>query len=105
MRKTHTRSGLENAAQNRPVALVKPSFARRFGIVILPALLFLAWIHPVGGQATMAVEPVAVRTTQPQKVTLKRSTTQPGTVCAFFEAELYAKVGGYLKKLYVDIGD
>jgi len=105
MRKAHTRSGSDNVACNRPSAFDKPTFALRFGIVIVSALLFLAWIPSFGGQATTAVEPVAVKTTQPRLVTLKRSTTQPGTVFAFYEVELYAKVGGYLKKLYVDIGD
>lgn len=105
MRKTHNLSGFESSAHNWPATLVEPLFARRSGIIMLPALLFLVWIPSVGGQTTTAVEPVAVRTTQPQKVTLRRTTTQPGTVCAFFEAELYAKVGGYMKKLYVDIGD
>lgn len=87
------------------ICLVKSWIARGGAVIILSALVFVAWMPRASGQGNGAVEPVAVRTTQPQKVTLRRSTTQPGTVCAFFEAELYAKVGGYLKKLYVDIGD
>ncbi len=46
-----------------------------------------------------------MQTTQPQQVTLRRSTTQPATVHAWFEAEIHAKVSGYLKSLSADIGD
>jgi len=46
-----------------------------------------------------------VQTTQPKKVTLRRSTTQPATVRGYFEAELHAKVSGYLKSVSADIGD
>jgi HlyD family secretion protein len=35
---------------------------------------------------------------------LTRTTTQPATVHAYFEARVYAKVSGYLKELRVDIG-
>ena len=52
-----------------------------------------------------AVDPVPVRTVQVRKVTLQRETTQPGTLHAFYEARVQAKVTGYLKELYVDIGD
>ena len=48
---------------------------------------------------------VAVQVVQPQKVDLRRTTTQPGTVHAFHEAEIYAKVSGYLMALDADIGD
>lgn len=47
----------------------------------------------------------AVKTTQASKVTLRRSTTQPASVHAFYEAELHAKVSGYLKSVAADIGD
>ncbi|MCH7558032.1 MAG: biotin/lipoyl-binding protein [Planctomycetes bacterium] len=85
--------------------MIEPSIVRCVSIFILSALMFAAWMPVAGGQGSATIDPVAVKTTQPKKVTLRRSTTQPATVRAFFEAELYAKVGGYLKKLYVDIGD
>ncbi len=78
---------------------------RYMGILVLSALIPAVWMQLAEGRSETTIEPVAVRTTQPKQVTLRRSTTQPATVCAFYEAELYAKVGGYLKKLYVDIGD
>jgi RND family efflux transporter MFP subunit len=36
---------------------------------------------------------------------LERTTTQPATLHAYYQAELFAKVSGYLKELKVDIGD
>lgn len=47
----------------------------------------------------------AVKTTQVKKAALRRSTTQPASVHAFYEAELHAKVSGYLKNVEADIGD
>lgn len=41
---------------------------------------------------------------KPTKRPLTRTTTQPATVHAFQQAEIYAKVSGYLKTLHVDIG-
>lgn len=100
-------SAFKNVALDRSVAapMVEPSIARCVGIFVLLALMFAASIPAVGSEGNGITDPVAVKTTQPKKITLRRSTTQPATVCAFFEAELYAKIGGYLKKLYVDIGD
>lgn len=46
-----------------------------------------------------------VKTVQAQKVTLRRSTTQPASVHAYYEAELHSKVSGYLKSVAADIGD
>lgn len=94
---------LKNAAFNRPVAA--SVVERCVCIFILAALVFAICMPTARGQDSATIDPVAVKVTQPQQITLRRSTTQPGTVCAFYEAELYAKVGGYLKKLYVDIGD
>ncbi|MHC4442654.1 MAG: efflux RND transporter periplasmic adaptor subunit [Planctomycetota bacterium] len=48
---------------------------------------------------------VAVKTTQPQRMTLKRTTEQPATVRAYFQVDIHAKVAGYLRTLHVDIGD
>lgn len=100
-------SAFKGVALNRSVAapVIEPSIVRSVGIFILPVLLLAAWAPVAGGKVSATIDPVAVKTTQPKQVTLRRATTQPATVCAFYEAELYAKVGGYLKELYVDIGD
>lgn len=42
---------------------------------------------------------------QPARKTLVRWTEQPGQIEAFEETPLYAKVAGYVEKMYVDIGD
>lgn len=49
------------------------------------------------GQETVTTVPVT-------RADLSRTTTQPATVHAYFEARVYAKVSGYLKELHVDIG-
>lgn len=45
---------------------------------------------------TFEETPIAVKTIHPQKKTLVRTLTLPGTVRPFAQAELYAKVSGYL---------
>ena len=49
-------------------------------------------------------ELVRVKVVRPQKTTLQQKTTQPATLHAYHQAELFAKVSGYLKELKVDIG-
>ena len=46
-----------------------------------------------------------VKVLRPQRTTLTLTTTQPTTVHAYHEAEIYARVAGYLDSLKVDIGD
>lgn len=48
---------------------------------------------------------VTVQTRSPERTSLPRTMTQPATVHAYFQAEVYAKVAGYLQQLNVDIGD
>lgn len=50
-------------------------------------------------------ELVQVEAIVPKKGGLPRTTTQPGSVHAFEEADLYAQTYGYLSELNVDIGD
>ena len=47
---------------------------------------------------------VTVKTLSPERTALERTTTQPAIVHAYHQAEIYAKVAGYLEKLNVDIG-
>lgn len=49
-------------------------------------------------------DPVPVKVLSPERTSLSRITTQPATVHAYYQAELYAKVGGYLETLGADIG-
>lgn len=49
--------------------------------------------------------PIAVRLVRARKGEVTRSITLPGEVKAYQQATLYAKVGGYLKKIAVDKGD
>ena len=49
--------------------------------------------------------PVRVKTLQPTRTTLVRTTTQPATVHANQQADIHAKVSGYLQAWSADIGD
>ncbi len=81
------------------------------GLIAASLLLAQEASRPKAGDAQTGagfphVQPaVTVRTVRAERVTLKRETTQPGTVHAFYEARLKAKVAGYLAELHVDIGD
>lgn len=49
-------------------------------------------------------EGAVVSTVAVTRADLTRTTTQPATVHAYFDARIYAKVSGYLKELRADIG-
>ena len=75
-------------------------------------ILFAA--RPVGSSAALglaslagvlaAQQPVVVRTVAPEQRALTLSSTQPGTAEAFYEADLGAKVSGFVSELSVDVG-
>ena len=60
--------------------------------------------HESSAQAGAPVQPIPVRTIQPSRRDLARETVQPASAEAFFEADLGAKVSGYVSELRVDIG-
>ncbi|MCB0719106.1 MAG: efflux RND transporter periplasmic adaptor subunit [Bacteroidetes bacterium] len=47
---------------------------------------------------------VVVSTVQPARTTLRRTSTQPATVRAYYKADIYAKAAGFLVDLKADIG-
>src|SRR5215217_5705771 len=49
--------------------------------------------------------PIAVRLVQPKKGDATRSITLPGSISAYQQATLYAKVAGYAKTVLVDKGE
>ena len=51
-----------------------------------------------------APAPVAVGVVKPQRKALRRVVEQPGTVRAYEETPLFAKVSGYVRKVRADIG-
>lgn len=55
--------------------------------------------------STDAQRLTVVRVIRPEVRSLKQRTTQPATIQAFQQAEIHARVAGYLKTLKVDIGD
>lgn len=74
------------------------------GLLLVALFLARGGARPREGDAQTAA-PVTVRTVRAERVTLKRETTQPGTVHAFYEAEVHAQVAGYVASLHADIGD
>jgi len=52
-----------------------------------------------------AAEPAAVEVIKPQRATMSRSFELPATIEAFEQADLLARVAGYIKEVKVDIGD
>ena len=72
-----------------------------------PALFSLSLVLIVTALADVAqaAKGPAVKTVSPQKITLRRTSSQPATVRAWHEAELFAKVAGYASKVTADIGD
>lgn len=59
----------------------------------------------LGLLGTHASAQTDVRVAEPERRNLELVTTQPGTAEAFYEADLGAKVSGYVGELLVDIGD
>lgn len=77
--------------------------------------VLLACLAGCGGPAVDAAEEgaagedgqthlVAVDAFVPERTDLQRTTTQPATVHAWYEARVFAKVSGYLDELRADIG-
>ncbi len=58
---------------------------------------------PVVPPLAEATEAVLVKAAKPRRETLHRSIEQPGTVRADEEAPLFAKLPGFVRKVYVDI--
>lgn len=87
----------------------------RFHLVMAPlACLFAAILLSGCGDAAApgAEDEVEAQSDAPtvsivkaERKTLKRTTTQPATVAAYFEADIHAKAAGYLTELKHDIGD
>src|SRR5262249_18347936 len=61
--------------------------------------------HQDAEKRAQADGPIPVDTTHLAKGGIARASTQVGTVHPYKEADLYAKVSGYLKELHVDYGD
>jgi RND family efflux transporter MFP subunit len=61
------------------------------------ALLLVCW-------NTAVAQPVAVRVVKPEHRELVLGSSQPATAEPFYEADLGAKVSGYVSELFVDVG-
>jgi HlyD family secretion protein len=73
-------------------------------VLVLSPLVIVLIVALLADVARAADKP-AVKTVSPQKTTIRRTSSQPATVRAWHEAELFAKVAGYASKVTADIGD
>jgi len=69
-----------------------------------PASSLVAVVLASLASGAVAQQPIAVRTVSPEPRTLVLSATQPATAEAFYEADLGAKVSGFVSELAVDVG-
>ena len=74
-------------------------------LVLVLSPLVLVLIVALLADVALAADKPAVKTVSPQKATIRRTSSQPATVRAWHEAELFAKVAGYASKVTADIGD
>jgi RND family efflux transporter MFP subunit len=72
-------------------------------LVLAAAALPIAFPAPSFAQPS-AAQPIAVHVAQPTRHDFARVSSQPGTAEAFYEADLGAKVSGYVSELLVDVG-
>ena len=104
----------------KPPAVTGPGrWSKRLAVVAAIGLvgLAVAWWAVAGRRAearkalpdanaeSEAAEPAAVRVVRPSPGGIRRTSAQIGSVQPFQEADLFAKVSGYLSKLHVDYGD
>jgi membrane fusion protein (multidrug efflux system) len=80
------------------------SLSARLTVIACVATLAGLGRHDSSAQAGASAQPAPVRLIQPSRRDLARETVQPATAEAFFEANLGAKVSGYVTELRVDIG-
>ncbi|HEU4619599.1 MAG TPA: efflux RND transporter periplasmic adaptor subunit [Gammaproteobacteria bacterium] len=83
----------------------RPSSATLLLAALAMPLGFAAPASTASAQTSPKDAPAAVRVVAPQRRDFELSSTQPGTAEAFYEADLGAKVSGYVSELDVDVGD
>ena len=74
-------------------------------LVLVLSPLVIVLIVALLADVALAADKPAVKTVSPQKTTIRRTSSQPATVRAWHEAELFSKVAGYASKVTADIGD
>jgi RND family efflux transporter MFP subunit len=104
-------NGQAGDGHSRPPESQQGTFAPRAPDLALLALALLLPLTGCNRPAEVAAPPQAsaaapsVTVVAPKKDTVRRTIDQPGRVEAFEETPIYAKIAGYVRKFYVDIGD
>src|SRR5258705_4340446 len=99
-------------ASKRTISITTTRGVTRISIAVgVVAILVVAWTvyasHVAGvklKEQTEAQAVITVATVRPQAVTENGVLTLPGSVQANFEAPIYARTSGYLRRSYVDNG-
>jgi membrane fusion protein, multidrug efflux system len=74
------------------------------GVLVLLVIVIIR-IKSAKTSSVKAKTTTLVTVAHPQRITLKRVTTLTGSIMAIKQASIFARVGGYLEKIPVDIGD
>src|SRR5262245_2861147 len=77
---------------------------RTAALLLLSALGCRQAAAPTAPPAAAPAAPAKVTAGRPQRKALVRTVEQPGTVRAYEEAPLFAKLTGYVLKVHTDIG-
>src|SRR5437879_1331407 len=94
---------------------------RRYSFALFFVLLIPWWLLASGcyqaskGSATQSPEPSresqksgaagVIAVVKPKRMTLQWTTQSPGTIQAYEQTPMFAKIAGYVQKWHVDIGD
>src|SRR6185503_3320180 len=75
------------------------------GVILLGLILARTWHRTAKAETGMAAAIPAVAVVKVDREDLYREITIPAEFRPYSEIDLHAKVSGYVKQIYVDIGD
>lgn len=77
----------------------------RYGLLLAVVALAAGCTQEPPGASRGPAREITITIVKPQRKALQRMVEQPGTVRAFEETPIFAKVAGFVSKVHVDIGD
>jgi RND family efflux transporter MFP subunit len=75
------------------------------GVLLVGLVIARSWHRTASAQTTVASQAPAVAVVRVDREDLYREITIPAEFRSYSEIDLHAKVSGYVKQIYVDIGD